>query len=199
MRRDAVLVAIVLMVATTNLLDQAYFAVLVPVWTQDSGHGPALLGTLFAVFSGASMIGAAIAALIGNRMPRLLVYTVAFLLTGFPRFFVFAVDSPLAAIFMVLVIGGFASGFLNPIITAVLFERIPKPLMGRVTSLNAALCWALIPFGGLVGGALIDRLGLSVALLLMGLAYLAATIAPLAHQSFRGFDRKKPADNMLSS
>src|SRR5262249_36291142 len=56
MRRDAVLVAIVLMVAATNLLDQAYYVVLLPVWTQDSGHGPALLGSLFAVFSCASMI-----------------------------------------------------------------------------------------------------------------------------------------------
>ncbi|MBB3464638.1 MFS transporter [Rhizobium sp. BK377] len=199
MRRDAVLVAIVLMVAMTNLLDQAYFAVLLPVWTQDSGHGPALLGSLFAVFSGASMIGAAIAALIGDRMPRLLVYAVAFLLTGFPRFLVFALDSPLTLIFAILAIGGFASGFLNPILSAVLFERTPKPLIGRVTSLNAALCWALLPFGGVVGGALVDAWGPSAALLLTGLAYLAATMAPFAHGSFRGFDRKKLADDLLCS
>ncbi|MBB3440719.1 MFS transporter [Rhizobium sp. BK379] len=198
MRRDAVLVAIVLMVATTNLLDQAYYVVLVPVWTQGSGHGPALLGTLFAVFSCASMIGAAIAAMIGERLPRLAVYTVAFLLTGFPRFLVFAMDSPLALIFAILAIGGFASGFLNPILTAVLFERIPKPLMGRVTSLNAALCWALIPFGGLVGGALIDGFGLSAALFLTGLAYLVTTLAPLAHRSFRGFDKRRAGDVAIS-
>jgi MFS family permease len=199
LRRDAVLVAIVLMVATTNLLDQAFGAVLLPVWTQTSGHGPALLGTMFAVFSGASIIGAVIAAMIGERLPRLAVYTVAFLLTGFPRFLVFAVETPLALVFTTLAIGGFASGFLNPILSAVLFERTPKPLIGRVTSLNAALCWALLPLGGLVGGALVDAWGLSTALLLTGLAYLAATLAPLAHSSFRGFDRKKLADNILSS
>jgi predicted MFS family arabinose efflux permease len=72
-------------------------------------------------------------------------------------------------------------------------------LIGRVTSLNAALCWALLPLGGLVGGALVDAWGLSTALLLTGLAYLAATLVPLAHSSFRGFDRKKLADNILSS
>ncbi len=193
LRRDAVLVAIVLMVAATNLLDQAFFAVLVPVWTQDSGRGPILLGTLFAVFSGASVIGAAIAALIGERMPRLLVYTVAFLLTGFPRFLVFALDLPLALIFATLAIGGFASGFLNPILSAVLFERTPKPLIGRVTSLNAAFCWALLPFGGLVGGALIDAWGISAALFVTGLAYLVVTLAPLGHGSFRGFDRRPAA------
>jgi len=190
LRGDAVLVSIVIMVATTNLFDQAFGAVLLPVWTQHSGHGPELLGAMLATFTGASIIGAAIAATIGERMPRLMVYTVAFLLTGCPRFLIFAVDAPLALIFATLAIAGFASGFLNPILSAVIFERIPKPLIGRVTAMNAALCFALIPFGGLVGGALISTMGLPPALLLTGLAYLAATLFPLALKSFRGFDKR---------
>ncbi|MBY2938238.1 MFS transporter [Rhizobium leguminosarum] len=189
LRGDAVLVSIVIMVATTNLLDQAYHAVLLPVWTQSSGHGPELLGAMFSAFTGASIAGAAIAAAIGERMPRLMVYTVAFLLTGFPRFLVIALDAPLPIIFLTLAIAGFASGFLNPILSAVIFERIPKPLTGRVTAMNAALCFALIPFGGLIGGALISTIGLAAALSLTGLAYLAATLFPLALKSFRGFDK----------
>lgn len=189
LRGDAVLVSIVAMVAITNLLDQAYHAVLLPVWTQDAGHGPELLGAMLAVFSGASIVGAALAAGIGERIPRLIVYTVAFLLTGFPRFLVLAADAPLGSVFATLAIAGFASGFLNPILSAVIFERIPKPLIGRVTAMNAALCFALIPFGGLVGGALIGTIGLAAALLLTGLAYLAATLFPLALKSFRGFDK----------
>ena len=190
LRGDAVLVSIVIMVATTNLFDQAFGAVLLPVWTQHSGHGPELLGAMLAVFSGASMLGAAIAAALGERMPRLMVYTVAFLLTGCPRFLIFAVDAPLALIFVILATAGFASGFLNPILSAVIFERIPKPLIGRVTAMNAALCFALIPFGGLFGGALIGTIGLPPALMLTGLAYLAATLFPLALKSFRGFDKR---------
>ncbi|WP_027683881.1 MFS transporter [Rhizobium leguminosarum] len=189
LRGDAVLVSIVIMVATTNLLDQAYHAVLLPVWTQNSGHGPELLGAMFSAFTGASIAGAAIAAAIGERMPRLMVYTVAFLLTGFPRFLVIALDAPLPIIFLTLAIAGFASGFLNPILSAVIFERTPKPLTGRVTAMNAALCFALIPFGGLVGGALISTIGLAAALSLTGLAYLTATLFPLALKSFRGFDK----------
>ncbi|WP_240230398.1 MFS transporter [Devosia lacusdianchii] len=190
LRRDAVLVSIVIMVATTNLLDQAYAAVLIPVWTQASGHGPELLGGLFAVFSAFSMLGAGIAASIGERLPRLTVYTVAFLLTGFPRFMVFIVDVPLVAVFAMLAVAGFSSGFINPILATVTFERIPKPLIGRVTSLYSALCWALIPFGGLVGGALVSGFGLPAALLATGLAYLVATLFPLALKSFRAFDRR---------
>jgi MFS family permease len=194
LRRDAVLMGIVIMVAATNLLDQAFHAVLLPVWTRDAGHGPELLGAMLAVFSGSSMVGAAIAASIGERMPRLIVYTAAFLLTGFPRFLVLAADVPLALVFATLAIGGFASGFLNPILSAVMFERIPKPLIGRVTSMSTALCWTLIPFGGLFGGALISGIGLPAALLLTGTAYLAATLLPLARKSFRGFEKRRIAD-----
>ncbi|MFE0755498.1 MFS transporter [Inquilinus sp. NPDC058860] len=198
LRRDAVLMGIVIMVAATNLLDQAFHAVLLPVWTLDAGHGPEWLGAMLAAFSGSSMVGAAIAASIGERMPRLVVYTIAFLLTGFPRFLVLAVDAPLALVFATLAVGGFASGFLNPILFAVMFERIPKPLMGRVTSMSTALCWTLIPFGGLFGGALISGVGLPAALLLTGLAYLAATLLPLARRSFRGFEKRRVAGANLS-
>ncbi|UVD55199.1 MFS transporter [Rhizobium sp. Pop5] len=189
LRGDAVLVSIVAMVAITNLMDQAYGAVLLPVWTRETGHGPELLGAMLAAFTGASIAGAAIAAVIGERMPRLMVYTVAFLLTGFPRFLVLALDAPLGSVFATLAVAGFASGFLNPILSAVIFERIPKPLTGRVTAMNAALCFALIPFGGLVGGALISGIGLAAALFVTGLAYLCATLAPLALKSFRGFEK----------
>jgi len=186
-RRDALLVGIVIMIATTNLLDAAYFTVLLPVWTQSGGYDAALLGLLFAVMSGASIAGAAIATATGERLPRLPVYIVAFLLTGLPRFAVFAVDVPLVAALVTLAIAGFASGFLNPILNAVIIERIPPGMIGRATALVGAFAWALIPFGGLVGGALIGLIGLGPTLWVTGLAYFAVALLPLARRSFRSF------------
>jgi MFS family permease len=194
LRKDAVLVGIVVMVAITNLLDQAASTVLLPVWILNAGYDAALLGLLFAIFSGASIGGAAIAAAIGERLPRLLVYVVAFMLAGLPRFVVFAIDAPLVVVFLTLAIGGFASGFLNPILQAVIFERIPKPLVGRVSALTFALCWSLLPFGGLVAGALIAGIGLGPALWVTGLAYFAATLMPLAWRRFRAFS-DRPRDD----
>jgi MFS family permease len=186
-RRDALLVGIVIMIATTNLLDAAYFSVLLPVWTQNAGYDAALLGLLFAVMSGASIAGAAIATATGERLPRLPVYIVAFLLTGLPRFVVFAIDVPLVAALAALALAGFASGFLNPILNAVIIERIPPGMIGRATALVGAFAWALIPFGGLVGGALIAVIGLSPTLWVTGLAYFVAALLPLTRRSFRAF------------
>lgn len=192
-RRDALLVGIVVMIAITNLLDAAWSAVLLPVWTEQSGYDAALLGLLFAVMSAASIAGAAIATATGERLPRLTVYTMAFLLAGLPRFAVFAIDTPLLAIFVTLAIGGFAAGFINPIVNAVIMERIPPAMIGRASALVGAFAWALIPFGGLVGGALIALIGLAPTLWLTGIAYFAATLLPLARRSFRAFG-SRPGD-----
>ena len=48
-----------------------------------------------------------------------------------------------------------------------------------------------MPFGGLLGGFLSDGFGIGAALLVVGFAYFAATMLPLAIPSFRQFD--KPA------
>jgi MFS family permease len=86
-------------------------------------------------------------------------------------------------------VAGAASGFLNPILGAVILERIPAPLMGRVSSLNTAICWSLMPLGGILGGLAVTALGISPALLIAGAAYLVTTMAPTRVPSFRAMDR----------
>jgi MFS family permease len=192
LRRDPVLVGLTLMIAVTNLLDLAWASVMMPVWVHDSGRSAGLLGTMFAVFAAASMVGARVDAARGERIPRFQTYLLAFLLTGIPRFLVLAFDVPLWVVVVTFVVGGVASGFLNPILGAVFFERIPAPLVGRVSSLSTSVCFALMPFGGLLGGVLISGLGLSWAFALVGVAYFAATMTPAVFPSFREMD-KRPA------
>lgn len=187
LRNDRVLVGIVFVVAITNFADQANVSVLMPVWTQTQGHGAAVLGLLFAAFSGFSVLGSVLATGLGERMPRLVVFATAFLITGFPRFFVLMLDVPLVAVLATIAIAGFAAGFLNPILSAVIFERIPKPLVGRVSALVTALGITLMPLGGLAAGAVVSAFGLNAALALAGVIYLAATMMPLTLKSFRAF------------
>ncbi|MGH3316118.1 MAG: MFS transporter [Nocardioidaceae bacterium] len=188
LRNDKVLIGITVMLAVTNLLDMAYTVVLVPVWARDGGFGAETVGLLFGVFSAASVGGAVIAAAIGHRLPRFLTYLVAFLMTGAPRFVVLAFDVPLWGVLAVAVSAGFASGFLNPILGAVLFERIPRPLVGRVTALSTSLCWVGIPLGGVVGGLLVTATGLAPGLLACGAAYFLATMLPAVRPAFREMD-----------
>lgn len=198
LRGDSVLVGITVMVSLTNLLDQAWTAVLLPVWAHDTGHGAGAVGLVLAALAGPSILGAVTAAAVGERLPRLPVYVAGFLVCGLPRFSIFAFDTPLWLMAAVLAIAGFLSGFCNPILGAVVFERIPAPLVGRVSALNSSLCWSLIPFGGLVGGVLAATTGLRNATMIVGVAYFLVTLMPLLRKSFREF-KKRPAAQSSTS
>jgi MFS family permease len=190
LRKDRILFGICVMVALTNLIDQAFSVVLVPVWAKETGGGAAAIGLLFAVFSGASIGGAVLASAFADRLPRYSTYLIAFLVCGAPRFWVLAFESPMWAVLAVCVAGGFASGFINPVLGAVVFERIPDHLVGRVSALNAALCWSLIPLGGVIGGVLIGGAGLTVAMLASGAAYFAITMLPALQPHWREMDKR---------
>lgn len=190
LRRDRVLMAIAIMVALTNLLDVAYASVLVPVWAREWGGGPAAMGILFGVFGGAAALGAICAATWAAGLPRYKTYLIAFLVCGSPRFFVLAWDNPLWLVLLVAVVSGFGSGFINPMLGAVIYERIPKHLVGRVSSLTAALCFALMPLGGLLGGGLISGFGLGVGMLACGAAYFLVTMLPAADPKWREIDHR---------
>ncbi len=189
LRSDRVLLGITVMVALTNLLDVAYAAVLMPVWAVESGNGAATLGLVFAVFGGASALGAACAATWAARLPRYTTYLVAFLVCGAPRFFVVAHDaSPVWLVLAVTVTSGFAAGFINPVLGAVIFERIPEPLVGRVSSLSTAMCWSLMPLGGLLAGVLISGVGLGAAFVICGATYFVFTMLPAVDPRWREMD-----------
>jgi MFS family permease len=199
LRRDRILLGIAVMVALTNLLDLAFAAVLVPVWAQETTGSATTVGLVFATFGGAAATGSVCAAAWADRLPRYRTYLVAFLVCGAPRFVVFALDVPIWAVLAVCAIGGFAAGFLNPILGAVIYERIPAPLMGRVTSLNTAMCFALMPFGGILGGLLIAGFGLSSAVLIVGAAYFVVTMLPAVDPHWREMDRRPTLVDSVSA
>lgn len=195
LRSDRLLVGLAVMVAITNMLDAAYVSVLMPVWANEYA-GAAALGLVFALWSGSSAVGSVCAAVWAHRLPRFPLYLGCFLLAGAPRFVVFAWDSPWWAVVPVVVSGGFASGFINPIIGAVTFARIPSRLVGRVSSLITSMAFALMPFGGLLGGGLVSWQGLTTAMLLAGAGYLLATMLPVLNRRIRELDQR-PGDDVI--
>jgi hypothetical protein len=72
----------------------------------------------------------------------------------------------------------------------VMYERVPEQLLGRVTSLSTACCYALMPLGGLVGGLLVGGVGLGAAMLVCGAAYFVATMLPAVDPHWRDIDRR---------
>lgn len=188
--RDGLLRAIAGMVATTNLLDAAMSTVLIAVWARSQGGGAGLMGVVVASLGCGAVIGALTAAAVGHRLPRRATFTLGFLVGGAPRFVVLGLGAPLWVVMAVWFVGGLGAGTINPILGAVELERIPERMRASVLSLLGSAAWALIPFGGLLGGLLSDRLGVSTALLVCGGGYLVATTLPALRPEWRQMDRR---------
>jgi MFS family permease len=188
-RRDALLLTVVLTAAVTNLLDAAFMSVLLPVWARESGHGPALLGLVMAVFSGAAVVGGVLAAVLAHRLDRRLVVLGGFALLGAPVRLVLLGDLPVPLVLAVFVVAGVGGGFINPVLGAVMVERVPREMLGRVNALADSVAFAGIPFGGLLAGAAVGLAGAAPALLVSAVLYsLATTLAGLRPQ-WREMDR----------
>lgn len=189
--RDRLAVGLVLMVFCTNLLDAAYTSVLAPLWASQRGT-PTALGLLFGTFAVGAVLGNVLFTAIAPRAPRFALYTLGFLVGGAPRFAALA----LADVWVVLVVSftaGLAIAAINPILGAVIYERVPAALMARVQGLITAVAWAGMPLGALVGGWLAGAAGLRWALLGTGAAYLLVTLAPLTHPMWRRLDERPAA------
>ncbi|MEV6979118.1 MFS transporter [Kitasatospora sp. NPDC093806] len=189
LRGEPLLLTIIVMIAVTNLLDAGYMTVLVPVWAQETGGGPAAIGLIGSVWGIAAVAGSLIAAMVAHRLPRRAVFFVGFLLCGAPRFVVLALDLPMGVMLAVFAVSGFGSGFLNPILGAIQFERVPRHLLGRVNALGDSLAWAGIPLGGLLAGSAVALVGLIPVLLVCGGLYFATTTLSGLRPEWREMDR----------
>jgi MFS family permease len=179
LRTDRLLLPLVSMIAVTNLLDAATSTVLLPVWIKSHGYGPGHTSLILTSFGVTATAFALLASAIGDRIPRKLIFTLAFLIAGAPRFVAMATDAPVWALMAVYAVGGVGAGFINPVLGAIRVERIPSHLLGRVNSLSNAACWTGVPLGGVVAGAGIAAIGLVPALLAGGAIYLIATMSPV--------------------
>ncbi|MEV0305111.1 MFS transporter [Streptomyces prasinus] len=191
LRGEPLLLTVIVMVGITNLLDAAITSVLLPVWAGESGNGPAAIGLTGSVMGAAGVGGSLIAAMVAHRLRRRMVVLTGFLLAGAPRFLILAFDAPPGVVIAVFAVSGFGAGFINPVLGAVLVERVPRRMLGRVNALGDSLAWAGIPLGGLLAGMAVTAVGLVPVLLTCGTAYFLTTNLAGLRPEWREMDRTR--------
>lgn len=191
LRGDRLMVAILLMVMVTNMLDMAASAVLIPVYANDVLHSSVALGLISGVFGGGAMLGTVLYAWVGARLPRRVTYTVAFLVVGGPRFLVMAADPGLTMILIVFGVSGVLCGAINPILGVVQFARVPDDVRPMVTGVTTAAVLLGGPVGAVVAGFAVEAAGLAPALVAVGVVYLVVTVCPAVFPVWREMDARQ--------
>ena len=174
--QDKLILSIVVMVMLTNFLDTIFGGVVQPVYVKEVFGNALNLGLLIAANGGGAVIGGLIFAVIGPRLPRHATFVAAFVLTSF-KFWVYAAYPPIGVLIVATFITSLGAGPLNPIISAVEFERIPPNMRGRVFGAIGAGAWLAMPFGMLLGGILTDTYGTFTMLIGLGITTLITTLS----------------------
>jgi hypothetical protein len=91
----------------------------------------------------------------------------------------------------VFAVSGVGVGFVNPVLGAVLVERVPRRMLGGVNALGDSLAWAGVPFGGLLAGAAVTAVGLVPVLFVFGAAYFLTTNLAGLRPEWREMDRAR--------
>jgi Major Facilitator Superfamily len=188
LRGDRLLLGIGTMVLVTNLIDMATSGVMLPIWSREVTGGAVALGLLSGALGLGAVLGNVATAALGPRASRHRVYAVGFLVAGAPRLLLLAAVASLPPALAITFVTGLAIGGINPTLGAVEYERVPRHLQARVLGALNAVAWAGIPVGGLVGGVLVDAIGLRPALVAAGAVYGLATLAPFVFPAWRQMD-----------
>lgn len=187
---DKLILAIVIMIMATNLLDAVFGGVVQPVYVKQV-YGRALdLGLLIAANGGGAVIGALIFSAIGPRLPRHTVFVLGFVLTSL-KFFLYAAYPPLWVALVFVLIFSMGAGPLNPIIGAVEYERVPRNMRGRVGGAVSAGAWSAMPLGMLIGGVMTERFGVQAMLLGLGAIYFLTTLSMAFMPAMKEMNRKE--------
>ncbi|HET8661216.1 MAG TPA: MFS transporter [Micromonosporaceae bacterium] len=200
LRRDRLIFGLVMVPFFTNLINQAAGSVLIPLWAFEVAGSAVALGLVNGAFAGGAILGNIAFAALATRLPRFPTLAVGWLVGGAPRFLVLLLSQDLAVVLVVTFVAGTAISTVNPIIGALLYERVPRPLQARVFGLAGAVATGGMPLGGMGAGWAVDIFGLTAGLVAAAVIYFSATLVPLVRfRSWQRIDGESPAGPATAS
>jgi MFS family permease len=183
---ERLLRAIVLTVLVTNFLD-APFAVVMPTYAREAFGSAAYLGLMLGVFGAASLAGSLLFSAVGHRLPRRLTFLTCFAVWA-ATYLVLATLPPLPLVLAALVVGGLSTGPLNPLLGTLQYAIVPTELRGRVFGAVTSGAWAAIPAGVLLGGVVVEAIGVAATFLAIGVCYVSVIAYAFVNPAFRRMD-----------
>ncbi|MBO0782314.1 MAG: MFS transporter [Ktedonobacteraceae bacterium] len=181
--------SIIAAIMITNLLDAALFSVAMPAYAQKVWGSVLPIGLLSGVFGGCAFASTLLFGVFGHRLPRRLTFSLCFVAIGM-RFWALGLMLPIPVLVVIYAFNGLVVGPINPIGMTVEQEIVPPKMRARVFGALSAGFMGGIPLGGLVGGYLINWLGLLPALFVMAAAYLLSTGSLLINPAMKEMDHR---------
>lgn len=173
----------------TNFLEAPLATVQIPALVRDEYGSADRVGILLGAHGIGALAGTIIFSAISPRLPRRKTFMTCFLLCS-PLGFLFSLAPPYpVAVAIALVVGIFA-GPLNPILMSVRQERVPVRYRARVFGTLMTLAFIAIPLGQLVGGMMVEWLGVRPVFAIVSAVYSAVVVSMFFSPILREMDER---------
>jgi MFS family permease len=189
--QDRLIRTLAFILAFTNLLE-APLGIVVTVYAQEVLGGSVDLGIIMASVGVGLVCGVGAFAWFGHRLPRRAVFVGGLCGIG-ASYWILATLPGLWATAAVLFCLGLIAGPVNPLLSTVFQERVPAEMRGRVFGLVAAIALSMLPIGRLMGGMLIDWIGLAGTILVQAIGFAGAAVLLLLLPSLKLLNESRPA------
>lgn len=176
--RDDLLPSMIVMLFALNMFNQAGVAVFIPIWVEEVAHTPEALGLVLGTFAAGAVLGAIVFTAIAPKLPMYQTFMLGALLAGAPRWLILGLSHDMVLVCTVTFASGLAMAAVNPVIGAMLYERVPPELQTRAFGVCTAITFLGIPIGGVLGGLAVTGFGLTPAIIVAGVLCALATAAP---------------------
>ena len=164
-----VLRAVILLFASTSAVLTPVAAAMTFRIVRDLGQSPAAFGLTLTGLGVGTMVGALWATRLGHGANVRRVALLAVFLMGVPLIAAAAIPS-LPAIVALTALSGAGEAALVVVYISVRAANSPDALLGRIASTARVMALALMPIGSLIGGVLIDTVGGTATLAVLGVA-----------------------------
>ncbi len=187
-RRDQLILTMLVIVAVVNFLTAPLFDVILPVYAREIFGSSVDLGIMLAGFGAGALAGTVVYGAVGHRLSRHLTFVSAFFLAMIPTWVLAMTPTNLVVTAAALVVAGIASGPINPLLMTIFQEHTPADMRGRTFGMITAIAWIAMPLGMLVSGILIQLVGLRTNLILIATSFAVITVGVVVNPTLRSLD-----------
>ena len=167
--RHPVLRTVILFFAATMAVTTPIAAAMTFRIVRDLGESPAAFGLALSGLGVGTLVGALFASRLGPTTNVARVLVVAVFLIGAPLIAAAVIPS-LPVIIVLTAVSGAGEAALAVVYISVRAANSPDELLGRVASTARVMALGLMPIGSLIGGVLIDAVGGTTTLAILGSA-----------------------------
>lgn len=171
----------------SNMIDNALFAVILPIYMNEVHDSAIPLGIAVAILGAC---GGASSFLYGwiwpKGAPRWML-PLCMVAAGPVKFFVLGTTNSLGAIYAAMAVTGIGAGPINPILRAIQYRAIPKRMHARVFGLVSAGVMVGVPISAAAAGYSVEFFGLETSLITLGLAFLVLAFVPILSPHWRAW------------